>query len=146
MNKGLLFSLVVFGSCSLFTDYPEPIQAAQRNTYAGLQLLESNYNDTADYWMSQQLKIITYYENYIAELRIGNGGDKAAIEAELNTKLKSYKDKLTQTLEEQKSKSKKNFILVKQLAEAVYNYISTTPISLDNIDFLIDQAKELIKK
>lgn len=138
MRKILLITLILT-SCSLLESYPAPLQAAQRNSYAGLQVLETNYIETVDYWVGQQIKIITYYENYIAELR-------PTPTEEIRLKLQEYQVKITSTANEQKLKAKKNFTLVKQLTEAVYNYISTSPLSLDSIPILIDRASEFIKK
>jgi hypothetical protein len=145
----------LLAACSLFEKTPPQVTEGQRGTYQGLLIIEDNVKSILAEYEKDCKATISYHENFIYEQKIDvlrkdaslSKEDKSAKIAELE----SARDKEIQDtfakIEAKRTKMQTQFEAtitpVKQLVESVYNYLSTTPIVIDNVDYWIAKIKKV---
>lgn len=144
------FSLSLLASCSLFSDIPPKVVEGQRVAYQGMSLVEENIISILDTYEQDCKAAVTYHVMFIYEQKTEEiRQDSSLDEHEMGTniqRLTSRRDEEIQSafvkIEARKKTMlesiTKNTVATKKLIEAVYGYMSATPIGIDNIQFLVN--------
>ncbi len=155
VNISLLSLLMT--SCSMFSETPPKIIEGQRAVYQGLLLAEENDIEILKRYEEDNKAAISYHINYIYELKINEirlasellypiAEDKlqaiAALEAERDQQIQDVFIDIDANVQEMRDKSGQNLRLTMKLTETVYSYLSTSPMSIDNVDFWIEKLKK----
>jgi hypothetical protein len=154
--KSLLYgsSPLLLGSCGLFTEIPSKVIEGQRVAHQGLVLIEDNITSILDAYEQDCKAAVTYHVMFIYEEKLENvRGDASLDQHELamevdrltsrrDEEIKSAFVKIEQRRREMLSVVTKNAVATKKLIEAVYSYMSATPITIDNADFWIVKIVE----
>lgn len=154
---GLLRKTVLYGtalsllaSCALFSNVPPKVVEGQRIAYQGINLIEDNISTILNAYEKDCKAAVTYHVMFIYEQKIEEiRKDGSLNEHEIGTqiaRLTSRRDEEIRTafvnIEEKRrvmlDMITKNTIATKKLIEAVYSYMSATPITIDNISFLVE--------
>ena len=157
MNKSLLIStsLLLLASCSLFEKTPDSVVNGQRAIYQGIILAEENDNIIINRYVQDTKAAVTYHINYVYEPRIDairkepsltkeqKSEQIAKLERERQSELDKVYADIEQIASELRSQAMNNHAITKKLVESIYNYLSTNPIEIDNIEFWIDKLKQL---
>lgn len=146
--------LLMTSSCSLFADTPEKVKEGQRAVYQGLLLAEENDIEILKRYEEDNKAAVAYHLNYVYELKI----DKIRRDAELSDEekldtialLEAERDQsirdtfvdIDANVQQMRNKSGQNLKLTMKLAKSVYSYLSTTPLTIDNVDFWIEKLKK----
>lgn len=147
--------LLTLSSCSLFEKTPSSVVDGQRGVYQSTIVNEEHFNNVLDEYLKDNTAAVTYHYNFIYELEIDKvrrqpnlsreekSSKIAKIEAERDRKLREVIEKIESKVLEFRLRSNENYKITKRLIESVYNYLSTNPITLDNIDFWIERLNKL---
>jgi hypothetical protein len=150
---GLLALLL--GGCSLFEKTPQRVVEGQRAVYQGILLAEENDEKIVKRYIEDTKAAITYHVNYILELKINvirenpdlsrkeKSEQIAEIERQRQAQLKEAFGNIEKIAEEMRTQAMKNHRVTKKLVESIYNYLSTSPIEVDNIQFWIEKLKQV---
>ena len=142
-------SVGLLSSCSLFTTIPPKVVEGQRAAYQGVILIDESITQLLDTYERDNKATITYHMNFIYQPKINevnydqtlSGEEKvmqiAALEAKRDSETKEIFVKIEDRRRVLASNMAPNIDATKRLLEAVYNYLSTTPITIDNVDFWI---------
>lgn len=156
-TKFLLYALtfLLLGSCSLWSSVPQKVLDGQRGIYQGIIVLEENGNAILDAYEQDNKAAITYHVNFIYQQKIESiasnlslsNEDKRTklVEAEFakDSEIREAFTKIELRRQEMGVKIAKNALASKRLVEAVYSYLSSTPITIDNVDFWIEKIVEV---
>ncbi len=158
MNIGktlLICSLVsLLCSCHLFQTTPQSVIEGQRAVYQGVLLAEQNDNKIIDQYISHTKASVTYHINFLFEpqihmIRINpdlSRSEKSAeitiIEQMRQAKLDEAFTNIERIAGEMRMQAMQNHAITKRLIESVYNYLSTSPIEIDNIPFWIKKLEQ----
>lgn len=157
--KALLIGLcsLLLASCSLFERTPDSVVRGQRAIYQSVAVLEQNTNIIIDRYVEDTKKAVTYHLHFVCEKQIldlqGSDYDEEYIN-QRSEYFRSQRDrKIKEALEDideialgMREQTATNHQLMRKLIGAVYNYLSTTPIEVDDIDFWIDRLKQASEK
>jgi len=159
MKKILIIGLVcLFTSCSLFQKTPDAIVEGQRAAYQGVILAEENDEKILQRYEEDSKAAVTYfhtflYEKKIIAVRLGqilNDEEKlvrvALLEEERDQKIANDFVSIETRVKEMRAGTMENHRITKKLIESVYNYLSTTPIEIDNVDFWIKKLEEVTRR
>lgn len=142
-------SISLLNSCSLFTTIPSKVVEGQKGAYQGLILIEESITQLLDIYERDHKAAITYHMNFIYQDRIISANQDgsltpeertmqvAALEAKRDSETKEIFLKIEDRRRVLASNVAPNIDATKRLLEAVYNYLSTTPVTIDNVDFWI---------
>jgi len=142
--------MLLLASCSLFSETPPKVIEGQRGAYKGLLVIEENVSTILKVYEQDCKAAVKYHAEYIWQLKINQASLSKTLTPELQVTLDSERDseitsafsKIDQKKESLEKAVNTNFIATKQLIEAIYNYMSTTPIGIDNVDFWILKIDE----
>jgi hypothetical protein len=139
----------------LFEKTPSSVVEGQRAAYQGMILAEQNDEEILRRYEEDTKAAITYHVNFVYEPKINtiredpdlSREDKslqiAALERERQAKLDAVYGDIEENVEEMRQKVMQNHSITKKLLEAVYNYLSTSPIEIDNIEFWIEKLRQI---
>lgn len=149
-----LLSLLLSG-CSLFEKTPQNVVEGQRAVYQGILIAEENDNLIIDRYIADNKQAVTYHINYVFEPQIDairrnpdlsreqKSEQIAVLEVERQAKLDVIFADIERIAENMRSQAMKNHKATKRLVESIYNYLSTSPIEVDNIEFWIEKLKQV---
>jgi hypothetical protein len=153
---GLLALLL--GGCSLFEKTPPRVVEGQRAVYQGILLAEENDEKIIKRYIEDTKAAITYHVNFVLESKIDairknpdlNREERskqiAVIERQRQTQLDEAFGNIEKIAGEMRAQVMKNHRVTKKLVESIYNYLSTSPIEVDNIQFWIEKLKQVSKQ
>ena len=151
-------TVLLLSSCSLFETTPEAVIKGQRAVYQSVLVVEATTNAILDQYMKDCKRLITYHTSYVFQLRLqeiesweqNDWRDKAQYKQEAEDKRDAEIAKAFKSLEERAAKlravAKRNHSLALRLAASVYNYLSTSPIEIDNMEFWIEKLDRISKE
>ena len=157
MKKILLIGLLalLLSGCSLFEKTPQRVVEGQRAVYQGILLAEENDEKIIKRYIEDTKAAITYHVNFVLEPKINvirenpdlNRAQKseqiAVIERQRQAQLDEAFGNIERIAEDMRSQAMKNHKITKRLVESIYNYLSTSPIEVDNIEFWIEKLKQV---
>ena len=148
--------LSLLSGCSLFSHIPDNVIRGQRTIYENVNVSEENANQIIDRYVKDTKAAVTYHLHYVCEkeiLDVDQGdsyegysdewkeGRKDRLRKQRDDKIKSSFDDIDKIAEEMRAQITLNSQIARKLVGAVYNYLSTTPIEVDDIDFWIEKLK-----
>lgn len=157
-NIGIVLLLLALPACSLFQTTPDSVVAGQRAVYQGLILAEQNNDAILRRYEEDNKAAATYHINFVFEPKIDTirrqpdlskeekSAQIAEIEAQRDHTLQEAFAAIEKIVSDMRTTSSQNLMVTKKLTESVYNYLSTSPIEIDNIDFWIEKLKQLAEK
>ncbi len=154
--KSLLIctSLLLLSGCHLFEDTPPKVVEGQRAVYQGILLAEENDRQIIKRYVQDTKMAITYHVNWVYEPKIDairrdpdltrevKSEKLAKLERERQAQLDSTFADIDKIAGKMLSQALKNHELTKKLAASIYNYLSTSPIEIDNLSFWIEKLKQ----
>lgn len=156
MNKILALVLIaILPSCSLFHKTPQSVVDGQRGAYQGVLSLEDNIRVLLEAYERDNKAAVVYHINYVFEPKIQAIRLKPELTKEEKsreiTKLEEQRDaaisdafrEIEKNVKELGQAPEKNVRLTKMIIESVYNYMSTSPITIDNISFWIKKLEQV---
>lgn len=158
MKKILYISVVslLLQSCSLFVTIPEAVLNAQRAAYQSVLIGEANCLKIIDEYVERSKKLVAYHENYIMQLDIDDTNKREApeptkmkwiesAERQRDKKLKKSYSLIDARAKKMREMVKQHYTISLRLIGSVYNYMSTNPIEIDNLEFWIKKLDEVSK-
>jgi len=162
MKKLLICTLcLLLSSCSLFQTTPDAVIKGQRAVYQSALINEANVVAILKQYESDCKKLITYHANYVFQLKLleiearpveeeswrpSKTEQKKSAELKRDSEIKSAFVKLEARVNNLRLQAKKNHDIGLRLIGSVYNYLSTSPIELDNMEFWINKLEQLSKE
>lgn len=152
-----LLPLLLTG-CSLFEKTPQRVVEGQRAVYQGILLAEENDNKIIDRYLQDCKATVTYHINFVFEPKIHairkqanlsreqKSEQIAALERERRAQLDAAFADIEKIAEDMRSQAMRNHKVTKRLVESIYNYLSTSPIEIDNIEFWIEKLKQVAEE
>ena len=149
------FATLLLASCSLFQTIPPKVVEGQRGVYQGILIMEQDIATILDEYEKDCKATVEYHLNFIYEPNIDAIRKSADLTKEQKSTqiaaLESERDKKIQDtyikIEAKKTSMEQQFTATsgptKQLVESIYNYLSTTPITIDNVDYWIAKIKKV---
>ena len=148
---GLALSLLA--SCSLFSSTPSKVIDGQRGAYQGILVVQDNVDTILNTYEEDCKAAVLYHVTFVYEEKIQavrlaelSDADKKREIAELESKrdeeVRSTFAKIEKRRKDMAGSVSQNIVATKKLVEAVYNYLSATPITVDNVDFWIVKIVE----
>lgn len=154
LNIGFSLLLLALSGCSLFTVTPSSVTNGQRAAYNGVSLLQNRAEAIINRYAEDCKKAVQYHLHYVCEKEIldlqNSGWNKEYIDSQ-EIKLRKKRDEkivkahqdIDEIADDMRKQVKQNHEVVRQLIGAVYNYLSTTPIEVDGIDYLVEKLREV---
>lgn len=153
--KLIISCAFLFVSCSLFESTPQRVVEGQRAVYQGITLAEENDNKIINRYLQDTKAAVTYHINFVFEPQIDairrdsemtreEKSEKiAALERTRQTQIDSAFADIENIAEDMRSQAMQNHTITKKLVESIYNYLSTSPITIDNLEFWIEKLKQV---
>jgi uncharacterized protein YnzC (UPF0291/DUF896 family) len=155
MKKPLICTLLLLlTSCSLFEGTPKRVVEGQRAAYQGVLLAEENDKQIIKRYVEDVKATVTYHVNFTFEPKIDairinpdlSREEKSEQIAEMERKRQAQLDEAFSNIDKNAADMLKqtlaNHRATKRLIESIYNYLSTSPIEVDIIPFLIEKFNE----
>jgi len=154
-NIYISFALGLLSACSFFQEIPEKVIEGQRGAWRGLIVVDDNIKDIISTYEKDNKAAVTYHINFIFEKQIdevrkdSSLSDEqrlfaiAELEQTRDSQISDAYTKIEAKASSMKDQASKNVLATKNLMEAVYNYMSTNPITVDNIDFWLQKLAEV---
>jgi hypothetical protein len=151
----IAFLFFVLCSCSWFYNVPPEVAQGQLQAYTGIKNIEDNINVMMDEFEIKQKLFVTYIHNFAFERKVMDlERDNPSNLEELITVAATKRDadikaahiQIDENITKWRKIHKDTLIPVKELMEAVYNNISTNPISVDNIAIIIERSARIWNK
>jgi hypothetical protein len=154
MKYLILMPLLLLSGCSLFEKTPSSVSDGQRGVYQSTIVNGEHVNLILDEHLKDNTAAVTYHYNFIYELEIDRIRKKpdlsreekslqiSVLESKRDSEIGETIAKIESKVLEFRLKSDQNYKITKRLIESVYNYLSTNPIEIDNIDFWIDRLNK----
>ena len=148
----LLLSLV---GCGLFEKTPDSVVKGQRGVYQGIIVAEQNDEELLRQYEADNKAAVTYHINFIFEPKIEAIRKDPSLSREEKslqiTEIEKQRDgaiseayaAIENKTSSMRDRIMKNHTINKKLVEAVYLYLSTTPIQIDNMEFWLEKLKEI---
>ena len=144
-------------SCSLFESTPAKVIAGQRAVYQSVLIGEASAMKLIDRYVEDCKKLVAYHENYIMQLDIDDTMKRIAdpeararyhrtSETNRDKKLKKTYALIDERADKMRADVKKHYGLSLRLVGSVYNYLSTSPIEIDNMEFWIEKLDRISKQ
>ena len=149
------FCLLLLNSCSLFVTTPEGVVEGQRGVYQGVLIAEENTRAILLRYEEDNKAAVTYHTNYVFEPRIDairrnpdltreeKSEQIAELERQRDAALQDAYAAIEENVAEMSTTTFQNYSILKKLVESVYNYLSTSPIEIDNIEFWIEKLEQI---
>lgn len=155
--KPLLYAIFLglLASCSWGTSIPPKVLEGQRGVYQGISVLDENIQMILQAYEDDNKAAVTYHINYVYEEKIDivrrNASLDEATRSESIANLERKRDeqirstflKIESRRKEMMTATTQNVFLTRKLVEAVYGYMSATPITIDNVDFWIEKLVQV---
>jgi len=151
----LLLALPLLTSCSFFHHTPNSVIEGQRTVYTGLQYTREHIELIVDRYVKDNKAAVTYHINFVYEPRIEtirldpdlSREEKSAaitiLEEERDGKLQEAFDSIDRIGQQLRDPAIKNLDIVVKMVSSIYDYMSTTPISVDSLPFWIEELNKL---
>tara|TARA_S200002703_G_scaffold149410_1_gene146928 strand:- start:582 stop:1058 length:477 start_codon:yes stop_codon:yes gene_type:complete len=152
MKNLLICSLLsLLGSCSLFSHVPQSVIEGQRAVYQSAITAEQNANKIIDRYVKDTKASVTYHLHYVCEKEILELEDedddypqwtenrKETLRNERDRKIKRAHADIDKIAKEMRQQIMRNAHITRRLVGSVYNYLSTTPVEVDNIGYWVEQ-------
>lgn len=150
--KSLLIglSLSLLSSCSLFYEAPDNVIRGQRTAYNGVTVLEENTLKIIDEYEDKCKKLLSYHIHFVCEDKIKDLEQSDYSQEYIDRRSDHYREERDKKLNEafadverianeMRTNVTTNHELVRKMIGAVYNYLSTSPIEVDDIDFWVEK-------
>jgi len=149
------FVILLLQSCSLFATTPDSVVQGQRAIYQGVVLAEENDMELLQRYRDDNQAAVTYHINFVFEPKIDairrdpdlSKEEKsikiAELEKQRDLQLQNAYAAIERNAQKMQEKIMQNHMITKKLIESVYQYLSTSPISIDNIPFWIEKLKKV---
>jgi alpha-galactosidase/6-phospho-beta-glucosidase family protein len=157
--KTLLISLLVLllGSCSLFESTPRAVIQGQRAVYQSAIVNKQQCDAIIDRYIEDTKRLVTYHANYVFQLKLKEIESSTNQWPPREQKIKRAEDKRDAEIEKAfagidkratrlRQQVKEHSEISMSLIEAVYNYLSVTPIQVDNIGFWVRKLNQIAKR
>jgi len=157
--KSLLIclSLLLLGGCGLFHETPPSVVKGQRAVYESVLLLEENSNEIIDRYVEDTKAAVTYHLYFVCENRIKDIERQVysdeyikrrsdELRSERDHKIRDAHKDIDKIASEMRLQISTNHNVVRKLIAAIYNYMSATPIELDQLDFWVDKLHKVSQK
>lgn len=147
--------ILLLQSCSLFATTPDSVVQGQRAVYQGVVLAEENDIELLRRYVEDNKAAVTYHINFVFEPRIDavrrnpnlSKEEKmdqiAELEQQRDIQLSNAYTAIERNAKEMQEKIMQNHHITKKIIESVYSYLSTSPITTDNIEFWIEKLKTI---
>lgn len=144
-------------SCSWFTDTPQTIVNGQRAVYQSVLIGEENAMKLIDKYIIDCRKAVTYHLNYVFQSKLNENNSNpdwdqevkllwnAQAEDERDTKLEKSYALIDKRADDMRRQVLKHYNVSLRLVAAVYNYLSTTPLQADNVEFWIKRLNKMME-
>jgi len=153
----LLISLLalLLNGCSLFEKTPESVVKGQRAVYQAVLVAEENDETIIKRYLEDTKKAVLYHIEFVFEPKINairenpdlSREDKsmqiAALERERQATIDELFGIFESNAEDMRTQVIKHHTATRSLIESIYNYLSTSPIEVDNIEFWIEKLKQV---
>lgn len=151
----VIVSLPLLAGCSLFHSTPDSVIEGQRTVYTGLQYTREHIELIVDRYVKDNKAAVTYHINFVYEPRIeeirldpslSREQKSTAItilETERDNKLEEAFASIDRIGDELRDPAIQNLDIVVKMVGSIYDYMSTTPISVDSLPFWIEQLNRL---
>ena len=161
MKNLLICSLLsLLASCSLFHTTPPSVVNGQRAVYQGIALMKENTDKIIDRYVADTKAAVTYHLHFVCEKEILALDDedyegytdtwtetrRERLRKQRDDKIKSSFADIDKIAEGMRTRVSENNEIIRKLVGSVYNYLSTTPIGIDNIGFLIEKLDAVTKR
>ena len=146
--------LAALCSCSAFSDTPDTVLEGQRGIYRATSILQQNYEDLLSKYERDVKAMVVYHNNYVYErliVEIENNDEFseefkqesiASLELERDLKIEQGLNQIDTIVRDFRVTPLRNFEITLLLTETVYNYLSTSPIKFDDINYWIKELDE----
>ncbi len=156
-TKTLLYaaSLSLLASCGMFSSFPSKVLEGQKGVYQGITVLEENAINILDMYEQDSKALVTYHAHFVCELKIREilaalsleDGERKSKIAQAEIDRDQEIQKAFSKIEEKRQSMGKtvatNAQASRKLVEAVYGYMSSTPIAIDDVDFWIQKMVQV---
>ena len=145
-------------SCSLFQQTPDAIVEGQRAAYQGVIFAEENDEKILQRYEEDSKAAVIYFYTFVYEKKIEavrldtmlSDEEKlmsiALLEEKRGQKIANDFVSIEVRTKEMRVGTMENHRITKKLIESIYNYLSTTPIEIDNVDFWIKKLEEVTRR
>ena len=142
-------------SCSLFESTPKAVISGQRAVYQSVLIGEARAMRLINRYVEDCKKLVAYHENYIMQLDIQDtesreGWDRKTknryngmAQKKRDKQLKKAYGLIDKRADKMRQEIKKHYVISLKLAGSVYNYLSTSPIEIDNMEFWIKKLDQI---
>lgn len=155
--RTLLISLLVllFSSCSLFEKTPESVVKGQRAVYQAVLVAEENDEIIIKRYIEDNKLAVVYHIEFVYEPKIDFVRRRTDLSPEQKSEQIAELERLRQNAidaafgdieriaEDMRAQVIKHHTATRRLIESIYNYLSTSPIEVDNIEFWIEKLKQV---
>lgn len=150
-----LFFIPLLVGCSVFHHTPESVIDGQRTVYTGLEYTRQHIELIVNRYVIDNKAAVTYHLNFVYEAKIEairqdsslTREDKSlaitVLEGERDSKIKDAFGSIDRIARQLKNPAIQNLDVVVKIVGSIYDYMSTTPISVDSLPFWIDQLNKL---
>lgn len=161
MKRLLICTLaLLLSSCSLFHTTPPAVIKGQRAVYQSVLVGEAAAMKLIDQYEEDSKRLVTYHANYVFQLKLkdidnsAEPGEDESWRPSLDTQRKNAEEKRDQEVKKafvlidkrvakMREDTKKHYAISQKLVGAVYNYLSTSPIEIDNMEFWINKLDQI---
>lgn len=158
--KTLLIGLLVLllSSCSLFEKTPQRVVEGQRAVYQGILIAEENDAKIIKRYIEDTKSMMVYHVSFVFEPKINAirenpalGQEEKSVQiAELERQRQTQIDEafgnIENIAEDMQLQVMKNHKITRKLVESIYNYLSTSPLTIDNLEFWIEKLEQIRNK
>jgi hypothetical protein len=152
-TKTLLYApfLSLLASCGMFSSFPPKVLEGQKGVYQGITILEENSVDILSLYEQDSKALVAYHANFVCETKMSQLVSDQSISDEERSKLiaelqadrdEEIRSAFAKIEEKRQSMGKvvaTNAQATRKLVEAVYGYMSSTPIAVEDVDFWIQK-------
>lgn len=146
MKSIIIPTLLLLSSCGSFFQPSQEVVRAQQTAYIGVGKLEQNYSLLLDEYEVRTKALITYIYNFEYEQRMSdakNSGDERLVrelEVMRDVAIQDGFRQVDEALSQWRDVGQSGHRSVKELLSAVYEYMTTTSISVADLTELIDSS------
>ena len=151
---------LLLGGCSLFHTTPPAVINGQRAVYQSVLIGEAVSMKLVDQYVKDSQRLVLYHTNYVFQIKlkdIDNSEEPPAnetwrksrqerrkqAEVKRDTEIKKSFDSIEKRATKMREDIKKHYTISLKLVSAVYNYLSTSPIEIDNMEFWINKLNQI---
>jgi len=157
MKKLPLIGILVLllQSCSFFTKTPKGVIEGQRAVYQSVLSSHASVEKIIDTYVTDCKKLIMYHTNYVFQLKLkeiegweendwrDKEEHKHRAEVKKDDEIKRAFESLDLRADFMRSEAKKHHDISLKLIGAIYDYLSTSPIEVDNLDYWVNKLAKI---